>query len=117
MNTLRTAGILLLVALGLSCRPAPAEDGTIRPPAVAGSFYPAAPDQLARDVDAYLAAAPAPVPDTPPVRVLVVPHAGYVYSRAVAAHAYRLIADQPFSTVVLIGSSHRAAFPAPALWP
>lgn len=117
MKTLRTAGILLLVALGLSCRPAPAEDGTIRPPAVAGSFYPAAPDQLARDVDAYLAAAPAPVPDTPPVRVLVVPHAGYVYSGAVAAHAYRLIADQPFSTVVLIGSSHRAAFPEAALWP
>lgn len=117
MNTLRTAGILLLTALGLSCRPVPAEEGAIRPPAVAGSFYPAAADQLARDVDAYLAAAPAPAPEAPPVRVLVVPHAGYVYSGAVAAHAYRLIANPPFSTVILIGSSHRAAYPEAALWP
>lgn len=117
MNTIRMAVVLLLTLLGASCRPVPAEEGTIRPPSVAGAFYPAAPDQLTREVDGFLAAAPAPLSKAPPVRVLVVPHAGYVYSGAVAARAYRLIANQKISTVVLIGSSHRAAFPYAALWP
>ena len=60
----------------------------IRPPAVAGMFYPAEANILARDIHACLAAAPRagiPVP-----KALIVPHAGYVYSGGVAAAALRL---------------------------
>ena len=119
MNALRltSAGLLLAVAWGLSCRPVPADSGPIRPPAFAGSFYPADPGQLAGEVEAFLAAVPSPAAAAPPVRVLIVPHAGYVYSGAVAAHAYRQVAGRRHPTVVLLGSSHRAGYPAAALWP
>jgi len=119
MSALRltSAGLLLAAAWGLSCRPAPADSGAVRPPAFAGSFYPADPDQLAGEVDALLAAVPPPAIAAPPARVLIVPHAGYVYSGAVAAHAYRPVAGRRHPTVVLLGSSHRASYPAAALWP
>ena len=58
---------------------------TIRPPAVAGMFYPAEPRQLARDVQQYLAEA-RPFDLVP--KALIVPHAGYMYSGAIAATAY-----------------------------
>ena len=59
---------------------------TIRPPAVAGSFYPADATQLCNEVDALLDAAPAAW-STPP-KALIVPHAGYRYSGATAGRAY-----------------------------
>jgi AmmeMemoRadiSam system protein B len=87
---------------------------TIRPPAVAGSFYPAAPEVLGRDVDALLSAAP-PRPLKP--KALVAPHAGYVYSGAVAASAYRLLENlRPRPTrVVLLGPAHTVGFSGIAL--
>jgi AmmeMemoRadiSam system protein B len=79
----------------------------IRPPAVAGMFYPAEANILARDIHACLAAAPRagiPVP-----KALIVPHAGYVYSGAVAASAYKLLAPAhaTIRRVVLLGPAHR----------
>jgi len=47
---------------------------------------------------------------------LVAPHAGYVYSGQVAAHAYRHITDRPVDTVILIGASHTAAFAGAAVY-
>ena len=108
--------IALLAALGLSCSPKPATGGPLRPPAVAGSFYPGNADELRTMVDTFLAdAAPPPVED--PLRVLIVPHAGYVYSGAVAAHAFKLLPGRTLRTVVLLGNSHRAGYPAAAIWP
>jgi len=60
----------------------------IRPAAVAGMFYPGASVELGRDILAMLEetrAAPL-VPGLP--KGLIVPHAGYIYSGAVAANAY-----------------------------
>lgn len=81
---------------------------TIRQPAVAGTFYPAPPQQLARDVQQFLVAAHPPelVP-----KALIVPHAGYIYSGAVAATAYaalKIIASR-IRRVVLLGPTHRVA--------
>ena len=84
-----------------------------RPAAVAGAFYPARSGALnAAIADAYRAAtAPAALPASRP-RALIVPHAGYVYSGAIAASAYRLL--EPFAAtirrVVLLGPAHRVAF-------
>lgn len=55
----------------------------VRPPAVAGAFYPASPVQLAHMIDGYLAEAQRLEPEP---SILIVPHAGYVYSGGVAAH-------------------------------
>ena len=81
-----------------------------RPPAVAGTFYPARPDALRAAVDeAFAGAAPAPAAGeegTP--KALIAPHAGYVYSGPVAASAYARVRDRhEISRVVLLGPSHR----------
>lgn len=77
----------------------------VRPPAVAGSFYPAAPERLAGAVDALLASArPA---RSRGLRALAVPHAGYIYSGAIAATAYATLRSVPeVRSVLLLGPSH-----------
>lgn len=80
----------------------------IRAPAVAGMFYPADPRQLAHDVQQLLAAAP---PHTLTPKALIVPHAGYIYSGAIAATAYAMLQPiaQRIRRVVLLGPTHRVA--------
>jgi hypothetical protein len=83
--------------------------GDVRRPAVAGQFYPGNPDTLARDVDRYLAAARVPGLDGEVVGI-VSPHAGYMYSGAVAAHGYSYLKGRHYDTVVVVAPSHRMAF-------
>jgi MEMO1 family protein len=80
-----------------------------RPPAVAGLFYPADPDELRSTLRSCFADAVPPSPSAPAASALVVPHAGLVYSGAVAASAYlRLAAVRTrVRRVVLLGPSHR----------
>src|SRR5438067_8712313 len=61
----------------------------VRAPAVAGSFYPADPSRLRDTVARLLAAAQ----HGSPPKALIAPHAGYVYSGAVAASAFRRVED------------------------
>jgi len=79
----------------------------IRPPAVAGLFYPDEPAQLRDAVSDYLAQAPVNTGASP--KALIVPHAGYIYSGGIAAAAYSLVAQRrsQIRRVVLIGPSHR----------
>ena len=81
----------------------------IRPPAVAGTFYPAEPEALVDALRTSLAAARPPPSDPVVPKALVVPHAGYVYSGVVAALAYRRLvpAGSSIRRVVLLGPSHR----------
>ena len=81
-----------------------------RPAAVAGSFYPAHAQALREAVQHCLQDA-APVAAERAPKLLVVPHAGYVYSGPVAAHAYALLAPwrERFTRVVLLGPAHRVA--------
>lgn len=87
----------------------------IRPPAVAGTFYPAAQDALERQLTQFMSEADngPPAGDAPAIpKAIIAPHAGYVYSGPVAARAYaRLAAARgQISRVVLIGPSHHLAF-------
>jgi hypothetical protein len=84
----------------------------LRPPAVAGTFYPSDRIELARTVDAFLASAPARTGPHP--QAIVVPHAGYIYSGPVAAAAYATIAAD-IHRVVLFGPAHRVAVDGLAL--
>jgi len=81
----------------------------IRPPAVAGMFYPANAATLQADVDRLLAAAPTPTMAQP--KALIVPHAGYIYSGPTAARAYAALAPwrSTIRRVVLLGPTHRVA--------
>lgn len=73
----------------------------IRPPAVAGRFYPDNPDLLRASVDSLLSG-----DDEKKIRVraCLVPHAGYVYSGRVAGEVYRRV-EIP-SRVILVGPRH-----------
>lgn len=79
-----------------------------RLPAVAGLFYPADAWQLEQDVRRLLASAKGY--DFKP-KALIVPHAGYVYSGAVAATAYASLHSvaSVIRRVVLLGPAHRVA--------
>lgn len=81
---------------------------TVREPAVAGTFYPASASELGSTVDRLLASANVPAGGRCP-KALIVPHAGYIYSGAIAAAAFARVA--PFSDritrVVLVGPAHR----------
>jgi len=79
----------------------------VRQPAVAGTFYPAQQQKLRSAVRGYLASAE-PTATCP--KALIVPHAGYVYSGAVAGSGYaRLAAGRgTIRRVVLLGPAHRA---------
>jgi AmmeMemoRadiSam system protein B len=83
--------------------------GTVRNPAVAGMFYPDDPRELHQMVSSLLAAARGG--DEAP-KALIAPHAGYIYSGAVAASVYARLAPvrDTIERVVLLGPSHRVGF-------
>lgn len=91
--------------------------GAIRPPAVAGSFYPADRITLKQLINHQLdysrevlqqlePTLPAGVP-----KAVIVPHAGYVYSGTAAALAYALLERGRGSVTraVIVGPTHRVA--------
>jgi len=83
----------------------------VREPAVAGRFYPADGVALAAQVDRFMAGG------APRERALgvVVPHAGYVYSGAVAGAVYARVNVPP--RVVVLGPNHTGRGARAALWP
>lgn len=87
----------------------------VRKSVIAGSWYPGDPSVLRREIAGYFQK----VPDrklSGEVVGLIAPHAGYRYSGQVAAYAYGLVRGKTYEGVVLIGPSHRVAFPGVSVW-
>ena len=87
------------------------ERGRVRPPAVAGLFYPSGAPALRNALaDCARHSAPVELPGRP--KALIAPHAGYRYSGPIAATAYQSLAPwaSKISRVVLLGPSHHVAF-------
>lgn len=83
----------------------------VRPPAVAGLFYPDDPRSLRTAVEQYLARAvppPAGIANRCP-KALIAPHAGFQYSGPIAGSAYALIGPyaDTLRRILLLGPSHR----------
>jgi len=78
--------------------------GKKRQAVAADTFYPSNPDLLARMVDDYLA--PVKPDNLGQVVALVVPHAAYIYSGHVAAHAFAQLKGKQISRVIIIAPSH-----------
>lgn len=91
---------LLIVGLFLfsGCKEA------VKPPNVAGAFYPSEPEVLSKMVDAFISGA-SPFQRNGQLIALISPHAGYQYSGHVAGYVYRNI-DKNIKTVIIIGPSH-----------
>lgn len=71
-----------------------------RAPVVAGRFYPADPDELAKDVDSHLGAGS----ERQDAIACLVPHAGYVFSGHVAGAVYSSINLPP--RIIILGPNH-----------
>ncbi|MCX6636202.1 MAG: AmmeMemoRadiSam system protein B [Acidobacteria bacterium] len=106
---MRPRTLLRLVVLTTVCSAAGcAAVGRVRKPAVAGTFYPADPKELAKMVDGFLAQAT--VPAIKDLVAVVSPHAGYPYSGPVAAYSYALLKGRKVERVVVISPSHVDSF-------
>ena len=121
MTKKKSVPVLILAVLSLAFtfslsgekKEAPANN--IRKAAVAGGFYPGDKATLEQYVDALLRQADPPKIKEP-IRAIMVPHAGYVYSGPVAAYAYKVLEDRDIRTVILIGNSHRHSFDGIAIY-
>lgn len=71
--------------------------------AVAGMFYPRDPSHLEQLLEKFFSGARS----EEVARGIVSPHAGYIYSGEVAAHAFSTIPSEFSGTFVVIGPSHR----------
>lgn len=87
----------------------------IRPPAVAGMFYPEDPQVLTEMIDEYLAVAKPVIQGE--IGGLVSPHAGYIYSGPVAAWSYRQIQGKHYDVVVVVAPSHFEYFQGASIFP
>ncbi len=88
-----------------------------RYPAVAGAFYPKEKDALSRLIESFLAKVKAPSKKgAHNPSMLIVPHAGFVYSGQTAAYAYKLIEGLSYDTVVMLGPCHRSNFSGASVW-
>ncbi|NWG13876.1 MAG: AmmeMemoRadiSam system protein B [Acidobacteria bacterium] len=83
----------------------------IREPVVSGTFYPGDPRALMRTIDSYLVKVDAPIR----AKAVVAPHAGYVYSGAVAAAVFSSVALPP--RFIILGPNHTGRGAAMALYP
>lgn len=81
-------------------------EAVIRPPAVAGTFYPGNPAHLEAMVRQFLAEATRPSFNS--VRAVIAPHAGYIYSGPIAGCAFKVWEGVPQRprTVYLMGPAH-----------
>jgi hypothetical protein len=95
--------LFLLPLLQVGCKE------RVKPPSVAGSFYPADPDTLDQMVTEFIQSAEK-INVEGRLYALLCPHAGYQFSGSVAGYCYRQIKDRPYRTVILIGPSHYSSF-------
>ena len=77
----------------------------IRPSPIAGMWYTADPNRLAKEMDEYIAAAHLPQLEGEVVGVIA-PHAGYRYSGATAGYAFRTVKGAAFDVVAVIAPLH-----------
>ena len=83
-----------------------------RKPAVSGLFYPSKKEELLQTIKSLFLDSKFGPGALPPAREkgriygIVSPHAGYIYSGAVAASAFYEISSSTFDTVVIIGPNH-----------
>ena len=88
---------------------------SVREAAVAGSWYPDDPSELAPLVDGFLGDVEPACDDLP--EALVSPHAGYRFSGATAGQAYGLLRGCHVPRVWILAPSHKLALRGAAVYP
>ncbi|MBF0239959.1 MAG: AmmeMemoRadiSam system protein B [SAR324 cluster bacterium] len=80
---------------------------SVRHPAVASMFYPGNPLELKHQIQDFLGQVSMTVAQR--TKVLIAPHAGYIYSGPIAASGYKMLEPlrQSIKKVILLGPAHR----------
>jgi AmmeMemoRadiSam system protein B/AmmeMemoRadiSam system protein A len=114
--TIRFFGVVLAVLCGaLSTTSVRAAD---RAPVWAGRFYPAEREALVAAIQGFTRRALEHQPSLPAnksLKALILPHAGYAFSGAVAAYAWHVLNQARFDKVILMGPDHRVGFSSAAV--
>jgi AmmeMemoRadiSam system protein B/AmmeMemoRadiSam system protein A len=85
----------------------------IREPVYAGSFYPATRSELKASIEQLVNQVKPVHVNQPPhtsLKAIIIPHAGYIYAGLTAAHVSRVLKENRFSRVIVMGSDHRIGF-------
>jgi AmmeMemoRadiSam system protein B len=85
------------------------ETQTVRPPAVAGAFYPDDKAQLDKILTSLINQSEK-ITAEGKLKILLVPHAGIQYSGPTAAAGFKQIENLNYRRVIILGASHRAWF-------
>jgi hypothetical protein len=97
--------VVVSLGLAVACQ-AGKEGGEIRPPVVAGKFYPESAAVLKSAIEKFMQnAAPAMV--QAPLAI-VVPHAGYIFSGQICADGYNQVRSGAYEVIVIFGTNHTA---------
>jgi len=81
----------------------------IRLPQADNKFYPGETAELKKTIEDYLLQLPSSKTEGY-IKAVMVPHAGYVFSGVVAAHAYKLLEGKSYDRIILICNSHSSYF-------
>jgi hypothetical protein len=81
--------------------------GEVRPPVVAGQFYPDSASVLKLAVEKFLEDALPPQVKKP--LAIVVPHAGYIYSGQICADGWNQARGGGYDVIVILGTNHTVA--------
>jgi AmmeMemoRadiSam system protein B/AmmeMemoRadiSam system protein A len=98
------AAISLFVASGPCVN---SDSSDIRPPAVAGQFYPGDPGMLKLAIQQFLKDS-FEITSEKPIAIIA-PHAGYIYSGQIIADAYRQAMKHSYDVVAILGVNHTTA--------
>jgi AmmeMemoRadiSam system protein B len=95
----------------------------VRLPWVSGAFYPSSPESLKKSIEDSFTHSIGPgkishqSANKRSIVSVICPHAGYVYSGPVAAHAYyHLAAEKPPQAVIILGPNHTGLGSPVSLW-
>jgi MEMO1 family protein len=95
--------VVFSLGLTVACQ-AGKEGGEIRPPVVAGKFYPESAAVLKAAIEKFMNSA-APAQAQTPLGI-VVPHAGYIYSGQICADGYNQVRSGAYEVVIVFGTNH-----------
>lgn len=97
--------VVFNLGLAVACQ-AGKDGGEIRPPVVAGKFYPESAAVLKSAIEKFMQNAASAQAQAP--LAIVVPHAGYIYSGQICADGYNQVRSGAYEVVVIFGTNHTA---------
>jgi len=107
--------ILTLLITVIAMSPSFSSDEKIKTPNVSGQFYSSNPERLSLEIEKYLKQADVE-PIDKHVDVIIVPHAGYMYSGPVAAYGFKAASKNKYKTIVILAASHFVGFDGVSVW-